>query len=408
MAKASLSDIYDRMHSVANYHPFTADTFADWSLEAGDIVTIGRDGDEIASPIHAATVRWNGRQRVSLESRGEKERESVAKMSARAFNGGGNGGGAYRSGGRRTNKEKTRYTELVRTDDEIKAAAIDTERKLTAAIKVQADRIDIVIDKDGHIKAGIVVEIVDEINEGKVTISADKIALDGNTTIANVMSISGTAVFISRPLYVGGSSPTGSVLLTGGRVVANEFDLRSGPGSGNALNVINAEVSGNTLTITRASGGPITFSKATTLEGAWNSSTRRYTATAYQNNGTKTQVAQISTVIASSIAGADIEWDDTYWGRATIKAQNESGAYVTAATNVLINGKGAYDNGKASVTHNIDIPSSQIYTTTGSPPSGSESLGTMKTRVLQAIEDGDTLVFRVDCGGTSKHYHMSF
>ena len=58
--------------------------------------------------------------------------------------------------------------------------------------------------------------------------------------------------------------------------------------------------------------------------------------------------------------------------------------------------------------HDIDIPSAYIYTTAGSPPSGSTELSTMRTRVLQAIDDSETLVFRVDCGDARKYYHTSF
>lgn len=56
----------------------------------------------------------------------------------------------------------------------------------------------------------------------------------------------------------------------------------------------------------------------------------------------------------------------------------------------------------------IDIPTAQIYTTAGSPPSGATKLTTMKTRILQAIEDYENLVFRVDCGNAQKYYWMEF
>ena len=88
---ASLSPIYDRLNSAPQYHPLDADTFADWSLEAGDIVTISRDGRSYQSPVHNSTVTWKKKQQVSVSSTGNEKRESVAKMSRKRYNGGSGG-----------------------------------------------------------------------------------------------------------------------------------------------------------------------------------------------------------------------------------------------------------------------------------------------------------------------------
>lgn len=97
---ASLQLIYNQLRSVGRYHPFTAETFADWATEAGDIVEVSRDGVGYASPLHATTLRWNGKQQMEMEANGQKERDSVARMSARAFNSGAGGGAGYRSSAR--------------------------------------------------------------------------------------------------------------------------------------------------------------------------------------------------------------------------------------------------------------------------------------------------------------------
>lgn len=97
---ASLQLIYNQLRSVGRYHPFTANTFADWATEAGDIVEVSRDGVGYASPLHATTLRWNGKQQMEMEANGQKERDSVARMSARAFNSGAGGGAGYRSSAR--------------------------------------------------------------------------------------------------------------------------------------------------------------------------------------------------------------------------------------------------------------------------------------------------------------------
>ena len=65
---ASLNPIYQRLHDAPQYHPLEADTFADWSMEAGDIVTVSRDGKSYDSPVHSSTVTWKKGQQVTVSS----------------------------------------------------------------------------------------------------------------------------------------------------------------------------------------------------------------------------------------------------------------------------------------------------------------------------------------------------
>ena len=92
---ASLSDIYGRLNGVAPYHPLSADTYADWAMEAGDIVTVKQGDDSYVSPVHSSTLRWNGKQRISINSDGKKERDPISKVSQQKYNQGRGGGGGY-------------------------------------------------------------------------------------------------------------------------------------------------------------------------------------------------------------------------------------------------------------------------------------------------------------------------
>ena len=358
-------------------------------------MTIGRDGQNITSPVSATTIRWNGSQQVSIESRGEKERESVAKMSAKAFNSGGNGGAGFRSGGRRTTQEKDMYTDLQMSDKEIKAFAVDKTNELEGKISIQADRISIVVEGTGanaHVKPAVIEAAITDSGgylSSSIKISASKVMIDGRTAINDVMVVGSGRIAFTKPITVSSGGTSNSVMLgaTGLTVNSRHFD------------VADVDVNGNSLTITYWDGSTKNFSKATTLEASWNSSTRRYTAVAYQDNGTKTQVASISTVLAASIAGSDIDWDG-YMGHATVKAQNESGTYVTAATNVLINGKGAYDNGAASVTHNPTASATIGWT--GSV-SGRTSLGSATASSLAHTY----ILINASCSGSSKGYYIT-
>ena len=87
MSNPTLAPIYDRLAGTENYHPFTADTFADWTSEPGDTVRISRNGQEYAAPIHAQTLVWRGKTTVQMESAGTKDREPIERTSNRKYNG---------------------------------------------------------------------------------------------------------------------------------------------------------------------------------------------------------------------------------------------------------------------------------------------------------------------------------
>lgn len=82
---ASLSGIYDRLNAAAGYHPLDAETFADWSMEAGDIVTISRGDENYQSPIHTTRMVWKGAPQTTISASGKKERDAVSKVSQRKF-----------------------------------------------------------------------------------------------------------------------------------------------------------------------------------------------------------------------------------------------------------------------------------------------------------------------------------
>ena len=97
MSNPSLTPIYNQLNGTDNYHPFSAETFADWTSEAGDTVVITRDGVDYAAPIQSQTIRWRGQQTITMESGGLKEREAVEKMSNRKYAKGGGGRSAGRT-----------------------------------------------------------------------------------------------------------------------------------------------------------------------------------------------------------------------------------------------------------------------------------------------------------------------
>lgn len=89
---ASLSQIYDRLRSAPSHHPVGAKTFIDWSVEAGDMITITRDGRQYQSPVHTSSMNWKGgAAELDVGSTGNEKRDPVAKTQKRKYNSGSSG-----------------------------------------------------------------------------------------------------------------------------------------------------------------------------------------------------------------------------------------------------------------------------------------------------------------------------
>lgn len=86
---ASLEGIYERLNETPGYHPFEANTFSDWAVEAGDTVRMSRNGETIISPVHSSKMTWKGAPEMTLSATGSKEREPVSKVARRKYGGGG-------------------------------------------------------------------------------------------------------------------------------------------------------------------------------------------------------------------------------------------------------------------------------------------------------------------------------
>lgn len=112
MADVSLNKIYNRLNGESGYHPVSANTYADWSMEAGDKVTISREGTNYKSPVGGYTLKWNGSQTIDVNTDGSEKRDAVSRMSAKNFSSGGGGSGGVRGFGRARQRETETKSEF--------------------------------------------------------------------------------------------------------------------------------------------------------------------------------------------------------------------------------------------------------------------------------------------------------
>lgn len=121
IANASLEDIQERLANAPAYHPLDARTFADWSMEAGDIIKVKRGEEEYSSPVHSTKMVWKGAlSGMTISSTGTQERGPVATESRKKY---GRSGAALRS-------EIEIYKEFTSSDGMLHSAIYMSESRL--------------------------------------------------------------------------------------------------------------------------------------------------------------------------------------------------------------------------------------------------------------------------------------
>ena len=178
--------------------------------------------------------------------------------------------------------------------------------KSGGGIKVRRDNAEFGLYDSGSLTAGI---IVDKINGGTTKITGNRVTIDGQTTIHDVMTIDGNYVSIKKPMLISGGGST--TIISSTAVSADQVAVRSSlvfgsEGSSDqtitysilSSMIKTAAKSGNTLTLTRFDGTTLDFSSATTLTGAWDSGT--YTVTASPQGSTRETTLQLITPVPNS------------------------------------------------------------------------------------------------------------
>ena len=297
---ASLNPIFSRLNSAPEYHPLEADTFADWAVEAGDMVTVTRDGTSYKSPVHEASMNWRRGQEIQLSSTGKQTRDPVSRMTQRKYKSGGSG---LRNDGYIHLYVQDQYNQL-QSGLELTASSAylyskDFYKQMESGLKLTASSAHLYTQnmynqmKTGlHLSESTAIlyaqsrttraEIITRINEkgqGEALISADNIKLTGGNIKLND-AISVTSVLGSQMVWMKKMTYFGSeALFANGMRIAN-------PGNPYVLNaaaigsmIKSVDAKGNTLTLERFDGTKVNFSKATTLSGSWSSGVFTVTAT---------------------------------------------------------------------------------------------------------------------------------
>lgn len=440
---AGLTNILGRLGGASAYHPLDAQTFSDWTIEAGDIVTVSQGEKEYTSPVHSARMVWKGTPEVTLQSTGRKEREPISKVSKKKY---GRGGGGIRQG-------QAFYHDIYDENGLVHSEISNTEQGFTAKLSG-------VVDRNGNVTAASIATAINAQGQAGVGINGAWVKIDGTTTINDVMTITDRNLHITVPLRAQQG------------LMASEITLRSGSDSvtiteANAEGIIkSASVSGNVLTLTPMRGDPITFNKAVTLSGEWNGNVaagKSYKVIATQAGSTV--ATHYSPQLDGMYPSGNRVWSSDYSSfTQNVRVYDEDGEdlleaevdfYVTEAYNHAMSfqlGKmvpfigdqanEAYNGRKTSITSNgtyyacaegyksrtegydnanyssdryasanpftVNVPNTPekdtVWTSSGIP-SGAVEWPQLKTQFLNALEDGDNFCLRVQCGSKKTTFY---
>jgi phage minor structural protein len=239
---------------------------------------------------------------------------------------------------------------------------------------------------NGNVTAGMIATVVNGV--ASTYIKGDKIMMGNGQDAETVINGKLTADQITATLinskyanadFVAGQnvscgSLTAMGAIEGYSVGCSEFDcgaMSFGGGTAFSNCIISASVSGNTLTLTPASGSPVTFSKATTQSGAWASGV--FTATARQNG------VDVGSLVTSLSTGA------TTWSgnTATVKIMATVGTSPTL-----------YETGE-TVTVDASSKVNAVIITSVTAPAGTSESGT----VTATASNGNTKAATISASG---------
>lgn len=335
--------VFDQLSSAPIQHPASARLFADWRLQAGDVVKVTSGNETYQVPVYNMEMTWKGSPIVEVDATGSKERPPLPALARRSY------GGSQRQA--ETDEALVGYSSrLDRTDREIigvvsatgivldengdpvedeygyyvfdegsknniysqiqqvpgqitlavtaeRQRAEGAEQTLTGLINVEAGKISQIVTavgSDGQVTAASIITAING-DTSSIKLKADHVELVGSTIkISDVISIQNGASFVNAS----GVSAT--------FMDADTLQLRSG-GSGSSFNTVNPNSVSDVQIVANGTtgyklqkktwGSPNswtdagTFSSAATIAGTWGSGVFTVSATSGTANTVTTSLS---------------------------------------------------------------------------------------------------------------------
>lgn len=230
-----LDNVLSKMQATPQFRPISADTFSDWSIEAGDILTVEVEGKDEVLPVFSADMDWGGAAKSTLSCSGSRERPTLSKAERQQYAAFGGISSGFSS------KLKKVSDDIIEDRNELIAALNGKDgvpEDLASGIKnyVRYDlknneafagstlfaqigekakaeiRVYAVIGSDG--KAHSIADIV-----------ADVIRLQGDTEVVGNLTVSDGRLRVSKGIIANGNSNIWGDLAVSGKLFVNKNNL---------------------------------------------------------------------------------------------------------------------------------------------------------------------------------------
>lgn len=233
-----IENLLQKMQQTPAFRPMSADTFSDWSIEAGDIISVDADGVVHPFPVFTSELDWAGAAKSTLSCDGGQARQPLRKQERREA-------AAFGAVSR----------EIAKTDEKILEARNELIAALTGADGAPEDlasglqnyvRYDLA-NKEGYAESVLFAQIgykaraeigVYAVKSGKESktlaeILADLITLQGKVKIDGTVRVEGGQLNVDEDIYTKGDvDADGSIYAQGGlgcqsgpfRVGGRQFD----------------------------------------------------------------------------------------------------------------------------------------------------------------------------------------
>lgn len=233
-----IENLLQKMQQTPAFRPMSADTFSDWSIEAGDIISVDADGVVHPFPVFTSELDWVGAAKSTLSCDGGQARQTLRKQERREA-------AAFGAVSR----------EIAKTDGKILEARNELIAALTGADGAPEDlaaglqnyvRYDLA-NKEGYAESVLFAQIGDKaraeigvyaVKSGKESktlaeILADLITLQGKVKIDGTVRVENGQLNVDEDIYTKGDvDADGSIYAQGGlgcqsgpfRVGGRQFD----------------------------------------------------------------------------------------------------------------------------------------------------------------------------------------
>lgn len=229
-----IENLLQKMQQTPAFRPMSADTFSDWSIEAGDIISVDADGVVHPFPVFTSELDWVGAAKSTLSCDGSQARQPLRKQERReaaAFAG-------------VSNKIAKTNEKILEARNELVAALTGADgapEDLTAGLQNYV-RYDLA-NKEGYAESVLFAQIggkaraeigVYSVKSGKESktlaeILADVIKLQGDTEILGNLSVKDGRLNVSKGITANGLSfifgdlyVRGAVHPTGGITISDK------------------------------------------------------------------------------------------------------------------------------------------------------------------------------------------